>query len=256
MVLIISFVIINILLLPYFVLIPFNFLFSFYSSCGQSLNASKLFPKQECHSSGRKAFKMKKTMDVMVEMLGNEPAPTQILPPLTSVGPNSKLALVSINLTEAIPLTIGDAPTPKDNVGVPIVRVVVGSDHSSQAKEVTKSLKRKNSPLAQESSTIPIGTTSKKRRLVKKSELVSFQKGNTSSLSHKISSSNKVSKCKESSSRGTDGDLSTALIPNESRLHFQLSPDSTPMIIAELLNNHALGMSLNGEHNLPYNPIH
>lgn len=113
-------------------------------------------------------------MDVMVEMLGNEPAPTQILPPLTSVGPNSKLALVSINLTEAIPLTIGDAPTPKDNVGVPIVRVVVGSDHSSQAKEVTKSLKRKNSPLAQESSTIPIGTTSKKRRLVKKSELVSF----------------------------------------------------------------------------------
>lgn len=48
-------------------------------------------------------FKMRKTMDVVVEMLGNEPTLTQIPPPLTSIEANLELALVDTNQTKVIP---------------------------------------------------------------------------------------------------------------------------------------------------------
>lgn len=47
-------------------------------------------------------FKMRKTMEVMVEMLGNEPTPTQTLLPMTSVGANLEFALVGDNQIDVI----------------------------------------------------------------------------------------------------------------------------------------------------------
>lgn len=103
-------------------------------------------------------------------------------------------------------------------------------------------MKRKNSRLAQESSTISAGTINKKRRLVKESELVLSHKRTTSSLSRKKPSLDGAGRGKEGSSQCVSGNLPTALIPNELGLHF---PNSTPTSIVKLLNNHVFGTSPN-----------
>lgn len=74
------------------------------------------------------------------------------------------------------------------------MRTMVSLDYSSLVDEVIKSLKRKNSQLAQGSSVALTKTSNKKRMLVKESELVPLQKGNTSSSSRKRSSSDKASR--------------------------------------------------------------
>lgn len=75
---------------------------------------------------------------------------------------------------------------------------------------------------------------------MKESEMVSSQKGTLSSPLPKKPSSDKASKGKgkEGLSREASGGLPTALISNESVLSFQLSLDSTPISIVELLSNH------------------
>lgn len=82
---------------------------------------------------------------------------------------------------------------------------------------------------------------------MKESELVPSRKGTSSSLPPKKSSTDKAGKGKgmESLSRGASDNLPTALIPNESGLHFQLSPNFTPTSIIELLNNDVFRMSPN-----------
>lgn len=95
--------------------------------------------------------------------------------------------------------------------------------------------------------TIPVGMTSKKKRLIKESELVPSRKGTPSSLPPRKSSTDKASKGQEieSSSERASSNLSTALILNESRLHFQLNPNSTSTSIANMLSNNVFGSSLN-----------
>lgn len=122
---------------------------------------------------------------------------------------------------------------------------MVNPDRSSPAERVSEGSKRNNFHFSQETTTVTAGTIAKKRRLVKESELVPFQKGTLSSLLLRKPSSDKVSKGKEGQSREASGGLPTALISNESRLHFQLNPNSTPTSIAELLSNHVFGPSPN-----------
>lgn len=69
--------------------------------------------------------------------------------------------------------------------------MMVSPYHTFSTKKVAESLKRKNSQLTQELYAVPIRTISKKRRLVKKFELVSLQRGTMSSFSRKKSSSDK-----------------------------------------------------------------
>lgn len=186
-------------------------------------------------------------MDVMVETLGVEPISAQAVPPLSSAGANMKLALISSDQNEVVPIIAGGAPALGGSSEVAIVREGVSPDRSSLLEEVVESLKRKNSWLNQEMTTIAIRTTNKKRRLVKESELVSSQKGNSSSLLPRKRSSNKASegKGKEGHSREASGSLPTALISNELGLSFQLSLNSTPTSIVELLSNHVFRPSSN-----------
>lgn len=168
-------------------------------------------------------------MDVVVEMLGEEPLSTQTVPLPFSVGASMELVVVNTNQTEFIPLTVGVAPTSEGSLDIPIVRAMVSLEQSSSSEEVVEGLKRKKSMLAHEQSIVPAGMTSNKRRLVKESEWVSSRRGTPSSLPPRKSSMDKKSKGKgrESLSQDANDNLLTALIPNESRLHFQLNPDST-----------------------------
>lgn len=86
---------------------------------------------------------------------------------------NLELDLVCVNQTEVIPLITGSASVPKGNAGVPTVRAMVNLEHSSLVDEVTEK-KRKNSQLAQELSTVSLGTSNKKKRLIKESKLISL----------------------------------------------------------------------------------
>ncbi|KAG8654196.1 hypothetical protein MANES_05G107751v8 [Manihot esculenta] len=158
-----------------------------------------------------------------------------------------ELALVSSDHIEVVPTVVEGASTLGSSSNVAIVRAVVSLNRSSPVEEAGERLKRKNYPLSQGTTTTTVGTARKKRRLVKESELISSQKETSSSLPPRKPSSNKVSKGKgkESSSQGVIGDLPTSLISNESRVHFQLSLDSSPTLIAELLNNNVFEMSLN-----------
>lgn len=104
-------------------------------------------------------------------MLGEEPTPTQTVPPPSFFGANMELAMVSINQTEVVPPMAGGIPAFEGSLDVPILRIVVNSKQSSPTKEVIESLKWKNSQLAQDSSAVPVETTSKKRRLVKESRI-------------------------------------------------------------------------------------
>lgn len=129
-----------------------------------------------------KTFKTRKTMDMVVEMLGNEPVPTQTLPPPSFTKVNFELAIVEANHDKVIPPPTIDVQGQEVNMEVSIVRVMVNPDHSSPADEAAKSLKRKNSQLAKEPSANPTETSSKRRRLVKESKLVSLKKGSTKQL--------------------------------------------------------------------------
>lgn len=133
-----------------------------------------------------------------------------------------ELALVSTDQTGVAPTVAKDVLALGSSSEVPVARAVVSLDPSFSSEEVAESLKWKNSRLGQERTIITAGTTNKKRRLVKESELVPSRKGNLSSLPSKKPSSNKASKRKgrESSSWGTSSDLPTALIPNELGVHF------------------------------------
>lgn len=150
-------------------------------------------------------------MDVMVEMLGVEPISAQAVPPLSSAGANMKLALISSDQNKVVPVIAGGAPALGGSSEVAIVREAVSPDRSSLLEEVVESLKQKNSWLNQETTTIAIRMTNKKRRLVKESELVSSRKGTLSSLPLRKSSLNKESKGKgkESLSQEANGDLSS-----------------------------------------------
>lgn len=108
-------------------------------------------------------------------------------------------------------------------------------------------MKRKNSCLSQGTTATTVEIARKKWRLVKESELVSSQKGTSSSLPPRKSSSDKASKgkSKEGQSREASGSLPIALISNESGVYFQLSPDSSTTSIAKLLSNHVFGVSPN-----------
>lgn len=140
-------------------------------------------------------------MDVVVEMLVDEPTPMETMPPPLSVGTNMELALISSDRARVIPSSTESAPLFGGGMDVPIVRTMANPNHSSPVEEVTESLKRKNSRLTQKLPIVPARMTSKKRRLVKESKLVLSLKGTTSSLLQKKSASDKVGKRKESSSR-------------------------------------------------------
>lgn len=146
-----------------------------------------------------------------------------------------------------MPAVVEGSPTLGSSSKVAIVRAVVSLYRSSPTKEVSGGLKRKNSHLPQETTNVAVESIEKKRRLVKEFELVFCWKETSSSLPLRKPSSDKVSKGKNkgSSSQEVVGDLPITLISNELRVHFQLSPDSSPTSIAELLSNHAFGMPPN-----------
>lgn len=136
-------------------------------------------------------------MDIVVEMLGVEPSPTQVVPPSSSAGANMELALVNSDQTGVALTMAGDIPTFRGSSKVTSVRAVVNLDRSSSSEEVAESLKWKNSRLGQEMTIVAAGTTNKKRRLVKEFELVPSWRGTSSSLPPKKSSTNKASKGKD-----------------------------------------------------------
>lgn len=74
------------------------------------------------------AFKTRKTMDVVVEMLRMEPVSTQAMPPSSFARVNMELDLVSSNQTAVLPVVLGDAPTLRGSTELAIMRVVVSPD--------------------------------------------------------------------------------------------------------------------------------
>lgn len=155
--------------------------------------------------------------------------------------------MVSSDQTEVVLAAIRGAPIIGSNLAVAMVRALVSLDRSSPAEEVDGGLKRINSHLPQETTATTSRMSGKKRRLAKESELVSSQKGTSSSSLTKKPSLDKVNKGKgkEDQSRKASGSLPTTLIFNESGLSFQLSPNYTPISIAKLLSNHVFKPSPN-----------
>lgn len=70
------------------------------------------------------------------------------MPPSSSTGVNTELALVSSDQTEVVHIVVGDAPALRGSSEVAIVRVVVRPDRSYLVEEVGESLKRNNSHLS------------------------------------------------------------------------------------------------------------
>lgn len=161
----------------------------------------KFFLNRDAVRVAIEAFKIRKTIDIVVEMLGEEMLGEEITPneamlPPSSIRANMELVMVNTNQNKIVPVAARGVPAFGGSSDVPIVRAEVSPDQSSLAEEVTESLKRKTSWLAQEPSTVPTETINKKRRLVKDSELVPSWKETSSSLPSKKSSTNKVGKCK------------------------------------------------------------
>lgn len=134
----------------------------------------KFFLNRDDVQQAVESFKTEKTMNVVIKMLGVEPVPAQVVPPLPSTEANMELALVSYDQTEVVPVAVEDAPALGSNSEVAILRTMVSSNRSSPAEEVEGGLKQKNSRLSQESTTTASRTIGKKRLLVKESKLMSL----------------------------------------------------------------------------------
>lgn len=72
-----------------------------------------------------KAFTIRKTMDVVTEMLRVEPILTQTVLRPSFVGAGMELAIVSIGQSEVIPPVGGGTPTSEGESNVPTMRIVV-----------------------------------------------------------------------------------------------------------------------------------
>lgn len=97
-----------------------------------------------------------------MEMLGVEPVPTQVVPPLPPTETSMDLALVGSGQADIVPTTVENAIIPGENLEVAIVRTMANPDRSSSIEEVEGGLKRKNSYLTQKSTTTVSGATGKK----------------------------------------------------------------------------------------------